>query len=63
MVMFLVIFFSSFHMFPENWPFLSAFVVHLDIRGGSGGPPGASSGAFRGPGRHQIVDISLVLNA
>ena len=55
--------FLYFHTFPENLPFLSAFIVPLDIRGGSGGPPGASSGAFRGPGRHQIVDISLVLKA
>ena len=49
MVMFLVMLFLSFHMFPENWVFVSAFIVPLDSRGGSGGGPGAPSRAFRGP--------------
>ena len=56
MVMFLVIFFSSFHMFPENWPFLLAFIAPVDTRGGLGAP-------LSGPEGHQIVAISLVLNA
>ena len=63
MVRFFVIFFMCFHTLPENWPFPLAFVVPLDTRGGLGaplGPPVAPSGAL---GRHQIVDISLVLKA
>ena len=60
MVMFLVIFLLSFHMFPEKWPFVSAFTVPVDSSGGSGGRPGAPSHALR---RHQIVNIPLVLKA
>ena len=63
MVMFFVIRFLSFHMFPENWLFPSAFVVPANMEGGSGGPlglPVGPSGAMRW---QQIVDISLVLKA
>ena len=56
MVMFLVIFCMSFHAFPEKWPILSALIVPVDSWGGLGGP-------LSGPEGHQIVSISLVLNA
>ena len=56
MVMFHVIFCTSFHAFPENSPILSAFKVPVDSPGGLVAP-------LSGPEGHQIVDISLVLKA
>ena len=56
MVMFLVIFCMSFHVFPENLPILSAFIMPPDSRGGLGAP-------LSGPGGHQNVDISSGLKA
>ena len=50
------VFVVIFVPFPENWPILSAFIVPVDGRGGLGAP-------LSGPEGHQIVDISLVLNA
>ena len=47
----------------ENGEILSTFIMHPDCAGGLGappGPPGGPSGALR---RHQIVDISLALQA
>ena len=60
MVMFLVIFFLSFHAFPEKWPFLSAFIVHPDIDPPPTAKANVSNVAWRGLRRHQIVDISLI---
>ena len=48
MVMFSVICFLSFHMFPENYSFAPAFIVPVNSQGGSGGPSGAPSRAFGG---------------
>ena len=59
MVMFFVICFLSFHMFPESLSFSLAFVAPANVQGRSGGPlelPVGPSGAIR---RHQIVDTSL----
>ena len=58
MVMFSVICFLCFYMFPENLSFPLAFMVPPNSQGGSGGPPGAPSRAMM---RYQIVSISLVL--
>ena len=46
MVMFLVVFGMSFHVFPENWPILPAFIVPLNGPGGLGAPLGFIFGAL-----------------
>ena len=63
MVMFSVIFFLSFHAFPEKWPFLSAFTVPVNSDPPSTAKVDVSNVAWRGLRRHQLVDISLVLKA
>ena len=61
MVMFSVICFLSFHMFPENFSFPLVFVVPPNSQGGSGGPLGLPVGPSGAMMRYQIVTISLVL--
>ena len=61
MVMFSVIFFSSFHTCPENLTFPLAFIVHVNSQGGSGGPLGLPVGPAGAMMRYEIVDIPLVL--
>ena len=47
--MFFVIFFTSFHTFPEKYSFYLSFVVPLNTRGGLGAPLGAPRWALRRP--------------
>ena len=61
MVMFSVICFLSFYMFPENLSFPVAFIVPAHSQGGSGGPLGLPVGPSGAMMRYQIVTISLVL--
>ena len=63
MVMFFVICLLSFQTFPDNLSFPSAFVVPLNIQGGSGGHLGLPLGPPGAMRRHHIVDISLAFKA
>ena len=43
------VFFVIFVPFPENLLILLAFILHVNMAGGSGRPPGAPRWAFRRP--------------